>query len=125
LRMQLLACFFQYCLESFNIDLPFKFVEHFHKTAHVCALEMMRQIYVHVYCSIDGLCSPGAIKNNNRILDVFNANLFDVNIAGIFLILYVDHFARCLGRRLKTIRKNAVFITLVFNLESLSFLLEP
>ena len=89
--MQLLPHLFQNGLKRFNADLTFEFIEHFHKSAHVRALEMMRQVDIHIDGGIDRLRAAGAIKDNNRIFDIFYTDFFNVNIAEIFLVLNINH----------------------------------
>ena len=47
---------------------------------HVGALEVMRQIDVHVDGGVHRLRSAHAVQYNDRVLDVFHPDLFDVNI---------------------------------------------
>ena len=76
---------------------PLKFIEHFHKPAHVRALEMMRQVDIHVDGGVDRLRAARAVQDDDRILDVFHADLFNVNIAKIFLVLNINHNKKVQG----------------------------
>jgi len=44
--------------------LPLKFIEHFDETAHMRALEVSRQIYVHVDGSAHRLCAARAVQDD-------------------------------------------------------------
>ena len=84
-----------------------KFIKHFHKAAHVRALEVARQIHVHIDGGVDRLGAAGAVQHDNRVFNIFYADFFNIDIAKIFLILNVNHIIKYLDRALK----NCVIIT--------------
>ena len=88
---KLYGMFFEDGLKSFYADRAFEIIEHFHKTAHVCAFEMMGQIDIHIERGVDRLSAPGAVQDNNRIFNILYTDFFNINIAGIFLALNVNH----------------------------------
>jgi hypothetical protein len=88
---ELLAHLFQNRLKSFDINLTAEVIEYFHKPAHMRALKMMRQVDIHIDGGIYRLSAANAVQHNDRVFDVFHSDLFNINIARIFLVLNINH----------------------------------
>ena len=98
LRAKPLAHLFQNRLKRLDIDLSPKIVQHFHKPAHVRALEMMGQVDIHIDRGVHRLRAAFAVHHDDRVFDVFHPDLFDVDVPGIFLVLNVNHNKKGYGR---------------------------
>ena len=91
LRAKLLPHLFQDGLKRLDVDLPPKIVEHFHKPAHVRALEVMGQVDIHVDGGVHRLRAAHTVQHDDRVFDVFHPDLFDVDMPGVFLVLNINH----------------------------------
>src|SRR5512137_946479 len=78
-------------MECLDIDLSSKLVQYFDKAAHVCSFEVVRKVHINIDGGVDGLCAPFAVKNNDGVFNSLDADLFDIDIPVIFLILNVNH----------------------------------
>jgi len=66
-------------------------VQYFYKSAHMGSFEVVRKVYIHVYIGNGLLQLLRLVKNSNRVRDVFNPDLFDVDLTMILLALDVLH----------------------------------
>ncbi len=75
-------------------------VEDLNEAGHVGALEVMRQIHIHVEAGDGVLFAAAAIKNANRVANVFDTDLIDRDVTGIFAVLHVFNRCCCLAHAL-------------------------
>lgn len=80
-------------VETFRINVAMEAVQDFDEPAHVSAFEMVGQIHVHVNRSYRPLAFLGFVHHRNRVGDVFDPYLFNIDAAMIRLTLNVLHNA--------------------------------
>ena len=68
--------FFEYGAERLDGDFPLS-VQELNKSRHVRALEVVRQIHVHVECRDRVLLARGAILYTHWVIDVLDADAID------------------------------------------------
>jgi hypothetical protein len=61
------------------------------KAAHVCPFELVWKIHRHGQSRNRRLALILSIKNDNRILEIADANLIDCDLAVVGLILDISH----------------------------------
>ena len=81
--------FGEHGLERFDRDFPLVVIENFHETRHVRALEIMRQVHVHIEIGNGVLNHAGAVLYLYRMIDILDAHLVDGNGAGIGRVLHI------------------------------------
>jgi len=94
--VELFLHFAQYLLKSLYVDLPPVLIQDFNKTAHVCSLEAVRQIDIHIYIGIDVLCPVCLVEDYDWVFYPLHAYFLYIYIPVIFETLYVYHFFLCL-----------------------------
>ena len=73
-------------------------IEDLDKAAHVCALELMGQIDIHVDAGHGRLCAVGLIQDHDGVGQGFHPDLTDVNTTKISGTLDIFHTKdRCSG----------------------------
>ena len=80
-------------VNTFQVDLAMESVEYFHEPAHVCTLELVGEIYVHVDRGHGFLSLPSLVQDRDWVRDVFYPDLLDVDPAVITLSLDIFHVA--------------------------------
>ena len=78
-------------MKTFQVDGTVKTVQDLDKAAHMSALELMGQIDVHVEGSDRTLLLVGFVEDGDRIGDVFDPDLLDIDTPVIGLALDVFH----------------------------------
>jgi len=79
--------------KRFHRDLALA-MQDLHETRHVRALEVVRQVHVHVEVGDRVLLALRAVLDAHRVVDVFDSDLVDRNLAGVGAALHVfdgDH----------------------------------
>jgi hypothetical protein len=66
-------------------------MQDFHEAGHVRALEVVRQVHVHVEIGNRVLLAAGAILHLDRVIDVLDAHLVDRQLPRIGMALHVLH----------------------------------
>ena len=61
-------------------------VQNFNKPGHVSAFEIVRQIHVHIEVCNGMLLAITAILYPHRMPDVFNTDLVDGDLSGVFAV---------------------------------------
>jgi hypothetical protein len=89
LGLQPLGHLFQHLLECTNADLMLMTVQDRDKARHVRALELMRQVDVHVERRYRVLLLAVAILDAYRVADVLDADLIDSDAAAVGARLHV------------------------------------
>ena len=80
-------------------------MEDFYKTAHMSALIFMGQIHIHVDVGNGMLGAFLPVEDRNRILKILYPDFIDGNIAVVFIVLDVSHFATVPVSGFETISK--------------------
>ena len=78
--------------DGFDVDRAPVLIQNFDEAAHVGALKMLGQIYVHIYLAYCVLEFIPLVQHGDGVLDVLDPHLVDFHAAVVFPILNVDHF---------------------------------
>ena len=81
----------QHAFEVLDRNLALARVENFDEARHVGALEVMRQVHVHVEVGDGVLDAAALVRDPNRVADAFDADLVDGDLPGVGRALYVRH----------------------------------
>ena len=90
-RVQVFGHFDQHLAERVDGDFALVPVQYLHESGHVRALEVVRQIHVHVEIRDRVLFAAGAILHLDRVIDVLDADLVDRNLTRVGMALHVLH----------------------------------
>ncbi len=85
--MELLFYFSEDSGDIFYINTLAIFIEKLDETAHVRPLKMVGKVHVHIKRSNGMLGFVFFVLNNDRIFDVFNSHLLNLNVAVIRAVL--------------------------------------
>src|ERR1017187_9664081 len=88
-RIQMLGHFFQHLAEGIHRYFTLVAVEYLDEPRHVRALEVMRQIHVHVEICDRVLFAGGPILHFDRVVDILDPHLVDRDPARVGMALHV------------------------------------
>jgi hypothetical protein len=103
--LQLLRHLRQDVLEGLDADLLFVGVQDLHEAGHVGALEVVRQVDVHVEGGDGVLLAVAAVLDPHRVADVLDADLVDGDMPDVLAALHVGDVALggcCFGHRISS-----------------------
>ena len=89
LRFQLVHHLAQDALERLDRNLAPVLIEYLDETRHVRALEVVRQVHVHVEAGDGVLDAVALVLDDDRMADALDADLVDRQLAGVGQILHV------------------------------------
>ena len=88
-RFQQFGHFLQHVLERFDADFPFMVIENLNETRHMRALEIVRQVHVHIEMRDGVLLAAGTILDAHGMTDILDAHFVDGNAARVGAVLHV------------------------------------
>jgi len=89
--VEFLLNLFQDRAEGLDVDLTPVFVKDFHEPAHMRALEVMGQVYVHVDRGVDMLEAVCTVEDDYRVLDPFDPDFLYIDVPVVCETLDVNH----------------------------------
>jgi len=81
----------QHAFEVLDRNLAFARIEDFNEARHVGALEIVRQVHVHVEIGDGVLDTVALVRHADRVTDALDADLVDGDLPGVDRTLYVRH----------------------------------
>ena len=88
-RIQMLGHLFQHLAERIDRNFALVAMQDLDEAGHVRALEVVRQVHVHVEIRDRVLLAAGAVLHFDRMIDILDADLVDRDLARIGMALHI------------------------------------